>query len=172
MRKLKKQKHSSLKKGQAAKKAGLPFQRLYPYLLAVFIGYMGADLFVISLRPKMLPEEAPPARPTSRQTHRPTSLVDYRVITKRNLFNEDGVIPPALAREGEDDVDESPTGSATLTSLPLELKGTIVHRNPKKSVATIISKNRGNANVTSFRVKDQIKGMAQIFSIQRRKVVL
>ena len=143
----------------------------YAYILAVFIGYMGADLTLINLRSKMLPEEAPPTPPTKRQRKEQRSLSKYRVITKRNIFNEDGIIPKALASDGKEVDTQNIDGPATLTSLPIELKGTIVHRNPRRSVATIISKGRSNAEVTSFRIQEEVNGLAEIIAIQRRKVI-
>ena len=165
--------HLSSSSNRSSKEPRLPLEGIYAYLLAALIGYMGASLVVVNLRPQMLPQEAPPTRPKPPKRKKQISLANYKVITKRNIFNEDGVIPEALTNQeqGKSETVENVGGAATLTSLPLELKGTIVHRNPKRSVATIVPKGQSNAKVTSFRVKEEIDGIAKIISIQRRKVI-
>lgn len=54
------------------------------------------------------------------------------------------------------------------SKLPLKLLGTIVHANPKKSVATI---NMSNRNKTaSFKVNEEIPSLAKLTKVERRKV--
>ena len=143
-----------------------PFEGVYIYLLATFVGYIIADLSVISYRPAMLPTEAPPAKVSAQPRSRIASKMDYESITDRNILNSDGKIPPALAADGKED---TPTdGPATLSQLPLKLQGTIVHLNTKKSVASINIRNRNETQVLS--VDEEIKGIARISKIERRRV--
>jgi general secretion pathway protein C len=95
-----------------------------------------------------------------------TSTSNYVKTEKRNIFNQDGVIPPAL--EGGDKgggLDGIPVAS----QLPLKLEGTLVHANPKKSVATITVKSKNEAQ--AFMVDHEIENMARITKIERRKVI-
>ncbi len=56
-----------------------------------------------------------------------------------------------------------------MSQLPLSLEGTLVSSNPKRSVATINIKSRSETN--AFMVDQEIRGMARITAIQRRKVI-
>ena len=58
---------------------------------------------------------------------------------------------------------------AVKSQLPLTLEGTIVHLNPEKSVATIVSRNANESK--AYKVGDSIKNLIQrITKIQRRRV--
>ncbi|MCB0362642.1 MAG: general secretion pathway protein GspC [Bdellovibrionales bacterium] len=143
-----------------------PFEAIYVYLLAVFLGYTISDLAILSYRPTMLPNEAPPAKINRSIRSRQVSLLDYESISDRNFFNSDGKIPPPLSAEGkeEDQVDRP----AVLSQLPLKLEGTIVHLNEKKSVSSINIRNKNETQV--FGIDDEIDGIARVTKIERRKV--
>lgn len=141
-----------------------PLEKYYGYLLAVLIGYALADLAILEFRPAMLPQEAPPAR--SRRQEGPVQLTrnDLESITVRNIFSDEGKIPPALTAKDQEGGGEGP---AVPSQLPLKLMGTIVHINPEKSVASIeISTANKNA---SFIVGDTIENLARITKIERRR---
>lgn len=143
-----------------------PFEAGYIYVLALFTGYLIADLGVLSVRPAMLPTQPPPSRPP-RTLH--TTFTDpskYLPTVKRNVFNQDGVVPPPLTGEGGA---EGPENIPVASQLPLKLEGTLVHSNPKKSVATITIKSKNEA--TSLMVDQDIESMARITAIERRKVI-
>ncbi|MCB0342440.1 MAG: hypothetical protein KDD59_09345 [Bdellovibrionales bacterium] len=144
-----------------------PFEGAYIYLLMLFIGYMMADLGMIYTRPLLLPEQAPPTKQIKTTRERQKQLSDYTTITSRNVFNEDGVIPPPKGAQEEQDEDLT-DAPAVASSLPLKLQGTIVHYMGEKSVATIelTSKNETNA----YRVGDEIGSMARVTLIEKRKV--
>lgn len=145
-----------------------PFEAFYIYILAVLCGYLMADLGVMSVRPAMLPTSAPPSRPGKPMRSTYTLESKYSNIPARNIFNSDKKIPPAITSEGGgggDFIDAPPVAS----QLPLKLEGTLVHANPKKSVASIALKNKNE--VQAFMVDYEIEGMARITSIERRKVV-
>jgi len=155
---------SSLPKGA---KGRPPFEGAYLYILALFTGFLLADLGILYLRPSMLPTEPPPMRPPRQMTPNYTTEAQYAKITDRNIFNADKKIPPALTADGSegDMLDMAPVAS----QLPLKLEGTLVHANPKKSVASIASKS--NNTVTAYMVDTEIDGMARITAIERRKVI-
>lgn len=147
-----------------------PFEGIYIYLLMLLLGYAIADSVILYQRPMLLPKSALPARPPKEKRHQFASMDEYGVIRERNMFNADGVIPPALTSQGKDGegpgtIDAPPVAS----ELPLELEGTIVHANPKRSVASIHLKAKGERQ--PFGVGDEIDRMARITSIERRRVV-
>jgi general secretion pathway protein C len=156
---------SSLPKGA---KGRPPFEGAYLYILALFTGFLLADLGILYVRPGLLPTEPPPMRPQRMLRQNYTTEAQYAKITDRNIFNADKKIPPALTADGSgegDMIDMAPVAS----QLPLKLEGTLVHANPKKSVASIASKS--NNTVNAYMVDTEIEGMARITAIERRKVI-
>lgn len=144
-----------------------PFEAGYIYILALFTGYLIADLGVLMVRPAMLPTQAPPSRPVRIPRAAFTDISKYQPITKRNVFNQDGKIPPPLTGGGGGS--EGPDAAPVASQLPLKLEGTLVHTNPKKSVATITVKSKNEA--ISAMVDQDIENMARITGIERRKVI-
>lgn len=146
----------------------LPLEGFYIYILAAVLGYSIADLSVIQLRPDMLPKEAPPVRGKSADRGKIKNMSDYYTILDKNIFNEDGKIPPPLTddKQPKDGLDQP----AVKSQLPIKLLGTIVHFNPQKSVATlqISSQNKAQA----FKVEEEVEGMARILEIHRRKIII
>lgn len=143
-----------------------PFEAFYVYLLALLTGYMISDLGILYVRPNMLPTQAPPTRPAREIRQQFVSIEQYNRIRDRNVFNLDGKIPPPLASDGGPSAPDAPP---VASQLPLKLEGTLVHANPKRSVATITPKAAGKAE--SFMVDMDIQGMAKITKIERRRVV-
>lgn len=146
-----------------------PFEAFYIYILALLSGYFLADLSVIYVRPAMLPTQPPPVKPSKPPPYSFTSPEQYAKIRQRNIFNEDGKQAPELTPEGG-------VGSGDLTSaepvpsqLPIKLEGTLVHANPKKSVASIAVKSKNET--MAVMVDGDIEGMATITKIERRKVI-
>jgi general secretion pathway protein C len=144
-----------------------PFEAAYIYILALFIGYLIADLGTLWVRPNMLPTQPPPNRPVKMAQTNFINPSQYSKIPGRNIFNQDGKIPaPLTAGQGGP---SGPEGIPVASQLPLKLEGTMVHANPHKSVCTITVK--GKPEATSFMVDREIEGMARITAIERRKVV-
>jgi general secretion pathway protein C len=56
-----------------------------------------------------------------------------------------------------------------LTQLPIKLEGTLVHANPKKSIATIMIQAKNQAQ--SFMVDDDMENLGKIIRVERRKVI-
>ncbi len=143
-----------------------PFEAAYVYILCALIGYSIADLSILNYRPELLPKKAPPTNPLKNFQQKNISASSYRDVTSRNIFNDDGEIPPALAASKKK---EAPLdGPATKSRLPLKLLGTIVHLNAERSIATI---NKTSSNkMGSYRVGEEIESVAVITKIERRKV--
>lgn len=144
-----------------------PLEPYYGYIVAAIIAWAAADLVLLAYRPAMLPSEAPPIRQSRFRQMQLSQVSDYNAISDRNIFNEDGKIPPALSSGSDDNnsMDQAPV----LSQLPLDLTGTIVHFNPKLSIATINVRNRNET--LSFRPEEEIDGIARIVRVERKRVV-
>ncbi|HMN67701.1 MAG TPA: type II secretion system protein GspC [Bdellovibrionales bacterium] len=144
-----------------------PFEAFYVYILAIITGFFLADLGILYVRPSMLPTQPPPVRPQRQMPSTFVPLERYAGISDRNIFNADKKIPPQLTSDGSEGqfIDAPPVAS----QLPLKLEGTLVHANPKRSVATINLSSKNE--VQSFMVDGDIGGMARVTSIERRKVI-
>lgn len=143
-----------------------PWEGAYPYLIALLVGYFIADYSVLSLRPSMISTQLPPARPAKMGNMAMNDRNQYNVITDRNIFNADGVIAPALSAGGTGSGQEDLP--AVLSQLPLKLEGTMVHANPKKSIATVSMKSKNETKAVM--VNDELEGLAKIMKIERRRL--
>jgi general secretion pathway protein C len=155
---------SSINKGP---KHRPPFEGIYLYILGILIGYWMSDLGVLFVRPSLLPTQPPPMRPSRpvKSTH--IDIARYYPVTSRNIFNEDGKIAPKLTADGTEM--QMADADPVLSQLPLKLEGTLVHSNPKKSVATVMLKTK---NETRAAVVDQdLDGLARVVRVERRKLV-
>ncbi|MBI2645999.1 MAG: hypothetical protein HYW85_03060 [Deltaproteobacteria bacterium] len=89
------------------------------------------------------------------------------VITKRNIFNpkapEEDVFTSERAKGAG--LDEA---GAIPTSLPLELVGTIILSDPRRSVAAI--KDKGLNQTESYQIGDLIGKRAKVFKVESHKV--
>jgi general secretion pathway protein C len=161
--------HLGKRSGKASSRP--PFEGIYAYLLAALIGYGVADYAVLSVRPKMLPKSGGGAAPTPRPpSYFNPPMKDYAGVFQRNIFNSLGTDPEKLSSgDGEQDSDSIEDQIAIQSQLPLTLEGTIVHANPKKSVATIVVKSNNESK--SVGIDDEIENMVErITKIERRKV--
>lgn len=145
-----------------------PFEASYIYILALLTGYWLADLGTLYVRPSLLPTQPPPARPYHAPRNSFTDASKYNPIKDRNIFNLDGKIPPALTANGSEIplTEQTPVPS----QLPIKLEGTLVHSNPKRSVATITVKSKNEA--TAYMVDGTIENMAKVMGIERRRVII
>lgn len=144
------------------------FEKFYPFLLLGLGAFFISDVTTTAIRDKMLPSYSPTKQNRHNQIKK-KSRQEYAQITKRNPFNSDGIIPPPISQDGQDDADDSvPVPS----QLPLTLVGTIVHGNPMRSVGTIQNRNAAQGRqYQAYRVDDEIPGLAQIQTIERKRVV-
>ncbi len=141
---------------------------LAPYLLFIFIGYCLADLLILNYRDLMLPTQLPPGRPKKYLETATVSRSSLNPILNRNIFNLDGKIPDPILPKGQAPGEE-PVDVPVPSSLPLNLVGTIVHSNPKKSIANI--ELRGKNTVLPYSPGRDIDGMAVLQEVQRGKVI-
>jgi general secretion pathway protein C len=145
-----------------------PLERWYSYILFVFIGFCIADLSILAYRDLMLPQSAPPSRPKAPSFESGVSRGAYNPIISRNIFASNGVIPDALVDKNKPNAEQE--AAPVLSSLPLNLIGTLVHSNPAKSIAAIEVK--GKNAVISYTPEKEIEGLAKIISVERQKVII
>lgn len=94
-------------------------------------------------------------------------LSNYEVIITRNIFNSTNEIPDEevnISSEGDG------SDSATKSTLPLDLVGTIVLNDPSLSVAAIRVENEDKTN--AYIIGDVLLSKAEIVSILRQRVFL
>ena len=119
-----------------------------------------ADLFTL-LFEKYLPT-APVSMLANRgRNNSLTGQSSYDVIADRNLFSSRA---PKKPRDGVD-LDAEPV----LTTLPLQLIGTVIFRNPARSIAAVQDKNENK--LYPVRTGDQIGDNVQILSVEPKRVV-
>lgn len=142
-----------------------PFEKFYILAFLVFVAYLSGDLITLYVRQYLLPSTVPPKKIAPMQ-NRTARTYNYPDIITYNIFNSDHKIPPSIAQlEGG----MTPDGAPRLSQLPLDLIGTIVHANPKRSIATI--NQRGQNKVEPFSVGQTIGNMAEVKEILREKVI-
>ena len=145
-----------------------PFEKLYPYLLALLLGYWLADLGTLKIRDKFIAKSVVNVQLQRRPLLTKRLLrTEYNVITDRNIFSADGIIPPPFSSENvsqqEDMSDPVPS------RLPLKLIGTIVHTNPARSVATVQIQGKG---IFPYIPDDDMESLAQLVKVERLMAVL
>lgn len=143
------------------------------HLFIIFLFAKSVSDMVVSyvdhrMEPQIMKYEAPRFRPPLLPKARAVSLNEFNAITRRNIFNpnakEEDLITEIL-KEGKGLLDES---GALPTSLPLELVGTIILSDPKRSVAAI--KNTQDKLTESYQADDLIGGEAKVFKVEAERV--
>lgn len=142
-----------------------PFEKFYILLFILFVAFLTGDLATLYVRQYLIPSTVPPKKMTAMKNRTPRAY-NYPDIISNNIFNSDGKIPPSLAQlEGG----MTPDGAPRLSQLPLDLIGTIVHANPRRSIATI--NLRGQNKVEPFSAGQMIGNLAEVKEILREKVI-
>lgn len=143
------------------------WQRWLPYGLVIIGGFMVADLAILKYRHLMLPDQGPPSRPPSMTRNQFLERGPLNIITTRNIFASDRIIPDPLRDES------SPHQQQELppqpSSLPLTLVGTLVHSNPAKSIAAIDIKGKNQVN--SYSPGKEVEKLAKIEKVERQRVI-
>jgi general secretion pathway protein C len=147
-----------------------PLEKWYAYILLGFIGFAIADLVILNLRDKMLPNQAPPPRPKSQMVEAIPARSVYNTIIARNIFSSDGTIPDPITPKGQDPSKPQQEEPPVLSSLPLTLIGTLVHSNPERSIATLEIK--GKNKILSFIAGREIEGFATLVKVERHKIII
>lgn len=148
---------------KSAKKPSFFIQRNWKFILCLIVAFLVSDLLLIKSYNFLLPDkELPPLSFAHRTSHQNLSPELYKSIWENNIFHT-GPIPLQLEEKASFSLDP------VLSSLPFKLKGTIVHANPRRSVATITA---GSGKKTlSYRQGEPIEKQAEIREIQRGKVI-
>ena len=141
----------------------LPLSKKQKTLLVIlFLSILASDLWVIKSYEYLLPtKELSPIKASSSST-RDSHNQDYKILWQKNIFHR-GPIPLQLVGE-EDRSSQDPVK----TSLAFKLKGTIVHMNPDRSVATVEDQSK---ETLSYKVGGNIGGQAIVTKIERGKVI-
>lgn len=146
------------------------YEWTYGYAIVAILGYIAAQVVILSVRDKMLPTSAPPAQPAPLSIPMAKPRSQYNIIATRDIFNSDGIIPPPLSQPNAKDI-KNLDGPATESTLPLVLVGTIVHKNPAKSIATIEIK-AGGSKIIPFVVNDEIENFGILLRVDRKRAIL
>jgi len=132
------------------------------FIVSLLLAFFISDLLLIKSYSLVIPDKqlAP-----LRLSYQGNKLIEdrdgYKAIWESNIFHT-GPIPLTLKAKV---MDLDPV----LSSLSFTLKGTIIHSNPKRSVASIKS---GYSNKTlSYQAGDRIDKQAEVKEIQRGRVV-
>lgn len=133
------------------------------YLVPLLLGFAAADVTMIYLRSQIFPEKMKAQKKVRRAPLKKGK--SYSQLSRKNFLNPRLKNPPALSELSPSDIKFH--GNAVKSNLPYTLLGTIVHTNPKRSVATL--KNQGKIN--SFSVGDSIGNEAEVVKIERRKII-
>ncbi len=132
------------------------------YGLLLFIGFAIADLTIIYVRDLMIPTEAPPKKTLKLNQQAYIDRSQFNAIVSRNLFSSSGIMPEAITSKKENNTTEA---DPILSTLPLNLIGTLVHSDPAKSIAAIEVKSK---NLTgSYTTGAEVEGLAKIEKVQR-----
>ena len=129
-------------------------------LISLFIAFAVSDLMLIKSYDFLIPEkELAPLSVRSQERSAQLSSDHYKMVWENNIFHT-GPIPSELKT---DDKNIEPV----LSSLPFVLKGTIIHANPSRSVATI----QVGSDSKAYQEGRVIEKQAKITKIERAKVV-
>lgn len=131
-----------------------------PLLITLGLAFLISDLLILKSHKLILPEKTLP--PLKLPAHSRSALSkNYEMIWKKNIFHP-GPIPTSLI------ADESPSDMTPVkTSLPFTLKGTIVHANPHRSVATV----KSGKETLSYKMGNTIDNQAKITEILRGRIL-
>ena len=117
-----------------------------------------AAVLLPTASPEVVAPRAVPAAPPPRSR----SWAEREVILTRNLFHSSLVAPELTAEQIEEDLEKS--------RLPVTLLGTFAATDPNLSRATLQDKEKNETLVVG--IGDQIKNVALVQRIERRRVVL
>ena len=131
------------------------------FIGVLVVSFLLADLLVLRSHLFFIPKkELSPRRIKAKTGIQKTLPGQYTAIWEDNIFHR-GPIPTQL-------LEETISTDPVKTNLPFVLKGTIVHVNPRRSIATVKSKTKDSR---SYQVGDIIEKQAEIMEIERRKII-
>jgi general secretion pathway protein C len=136
--------------------------------LLALIGFIIADLSILSQREKWFPSQPPPPKLAA---PRPMAFNDrsaYNIITTQNIFHADQTDPDPFGVKGGAG-QKAPDAEPVPSNLPIQLVGTIVHVNPARSVATLQLKSKNDE--IAVKVDGEIPdGLAVVTKIKRNRL--
>ena len=144
------------------KKLSFFFKKYKTLLVSFIIALFISDLLLIKSYSLVIPDkELAPLKLAYQNNSLGKSRDSYKMLWENNIFHT-GPIPLTLKAKVEN-------LEPVLSALSFTLKGTIIHSNSKRSVATIQS---GYSNETlSYQVGDRIDKQAEVKEIERGKVI-
>jgi general secretion pathway protein C len=163
------------------KKSKSFLKTLLIYLFLLYLAFVTADIILLKFASSKFVVKMSPKDKASFSAGRESETSGFDIsalgskstytdrIVNRNIFNSKDMPPPIarLSNENENEVVED-DNTPVLSGLQLNLDGTLVHRNPFRSIATIT----GQGKTFSYSVGDEIDGMAEIVSVIRKKVII
>ena len=87
-------------------------EKYHALIISMLVAYVISDLGIQYIRPKMLPSDAPPVKPSEPIKIKYHTLAEYDVIKQKNIFNEDGKIGSPLGESSEAGGDSGAGGVA------------------------------------------------------------
>ncbi len=151
------------------------------YFFLLYLAYVIADICVLKfIKPKFLVKMSEKNKKGLRastfepetKSFKVTELGDRRIFTdkiiERNIFNSKEMPKPIASFKGRNRPEDFEDGEPVLSALQLTLEGTVVHRNPFRSLATITN----SKNTMSYTVGDKVADFAEIISVIRKKVII
>lgn len=130
-----------------------------PFFLIAVISFLLADLLVLKSQSFFLLSKERPAQKIKGKL-KAKKPAQYKAIWEDNIFHP-GPIPEKL-------FEETRSEDPVKTNLPFALKGTIVHVNPYRSIATVKGR-KGESR--SYQVGDPIEEQAEVRQIERGKII-
>lgn len=150
----------------------LKISRFWPMVFIVVLAFLTADLLVLLSRKALLVK--PFRFEGSTKINYSKSDYSYPQIVSRNIFSKDGVIPDSLFMKKSKDSGQmktdAPDAPPVLSALPINLIGTIVHSDPKKSIANVEVKSKNLA--IAIRVGNAIDKLARLETVERGKIII
>ncbi len=144
----------------------------WPYIIVGFIAFATADLVLLNYRDLLLPKDPPPKKIASPIEDSFMFRPAYNTAIERNIFSRTGEKLAELKATGDGTDSATPTAEEelppVLSSLALNLVGTIVHSNPERSIANIEVKSKNQ--VFPYSVGREIEGLARVYAVERTRV--
>ena len=131
--------------------------------ISLGLAYFISDLILIKSYYFLFPDkELAPLNVSYQANPAVLSPLSHQMIWKNNIFHTGPL--PAFVKSASNQSSEP-----VLSDLPFTLKGTIIHANPNRSVASIQT-NKDNKS-RSYQIADLIEAQAEIRKIERGKVI-
>ena len=133
-------------------------------LITLFMAFLISDLMLIKSYSFLIPsKELAPLKRSLPLSFSGLSPIAHKMIWENNIFHT-GPIPSFMKSASHQNLEP------VRSDLPFTLKGTIIHVNPKKSVATVKINKKNKSE--SYQIEDIIDHQAEIRQIARGKLIV